>query len=94
MTANRGKVDELQKQLDDVNIRLDRAQRDYQYGLEMALEASVLRDAGTLNALGAAYLSLGQIDRALATLRLAPGASAAMCTTAWSSRVSASRSLS
>src|SRR5439155_14679123 len=38
-----------------------------------ALEISVLRDAETLNALGAAYLSLGLIDRALATLRLAPG---------------------
>src|SRR5712671_5576074 len=31
VAANRGKVDEQQKQLDDVNIRLDRAQRDYQY---------------------------------------------------------------
>jgi predicted CXXCH cytochrome family protein len=43
-----------------------------------ALEASTLRDAGTLNALGAAYLSLGQIDRALATLRLAPGGDSAI----------------
>src|SRR2546423_79595 len=31
VSGNRAKVDELQKQLDDVNIRLDRAQRDYQY---------------------------------------------------------------
>src|SRR6185503_5734618 len=31
VAANKAKVDELQKQLDDVNIRLDRAQRDYQY---------------------------------------------------------------
>ena len=29
--GNQAKVNELQKQLDDVNIRLDRAQRDYQY---------------------------------------------------------------
>jgi mono/diheme cytochrome c family protein len=31
VSGNKAKVDELQKQLDDVNIRLDRAQRDYQY---------------------------------------------------------------
>jgi cbb3-type cytochrome oxidase cytochrome c subunit len=31
VSSNKAKVDELQKQLDDVNIRLDRAQRDYQY---------------------------------------------------------------
>ncbi|HKF66088.1 MAG TPA: c-type cytochrome, partial [Vicinamibacterales bacterium] len=30
-TANKGKIDEIQKKLDDVNIRLDRTQKDYQY---------------------------------------------------------------
>ena len=30
-TANRGKIDEIQKKLDDVNIRIDRTQKDYQY---------------------------------------------------------------
>jgi len=29
--ANQGKIDEIQKKLDDVNIRLDRTQKDYQY---------------------------------------------------------------
>jgi cbb3-type cytochrome oxidase cytochrome c subunit len=31
VAANQGKVDELQKTFDDVSVRLDRAQRDYQY---------------------------------------------------------------
>jgi mono/diheme cytochrome c family protein len=30
-TANQGKIEEIQKKLDDVNVRLDRTQRDYQY---------------------------------------------------------------
>src|SRR5436309_11983555 len=31
IAANRQKVDELQKKLNDLNVRLDRAQRDFQY---------------------------------------------------------------
>src|SRR5215467_5810383 len=30
-TANKGKIDEIQKKLDDVNVRLDRTQKDFQY---------------------------------------------------------------
>ena len=30
-TANKAKIDEIQKKLDDVNVRLDRTQKDYQY---------------------------------------------------------------
>src|SRR3974390_148541 len=30
-TANQGKIDEIQKKLDDLNVRLDRTQKDFQY---------------------------------------------------------------